>query len=97
MQENLIGIPWFEEDDYQAFRETLPKYGWEDTYGGWLHGAERELDAFVEQGIPAFKARMNSDRFVAWCIVKGFGVNTNALAAYSDEIAHRYLSGGDAR
>lgn len=87
------GLPWFEQDDYQAFRSTLPDRHWHATFGEWEAAAQQTLERLEHQGIRAIKAKVRSTDFVAWCRDTGRNVDTQALLAYANEAAARSIHG----
>lgn len=85
------GVDWFEEDDYAAFRSTLPDRQWHATYAQWRAAAEQTIERFRNQGIVAVKAKARSAEFIAWCKSTSRNVDADALTAYAAEAAYREI------
>lgn len=97
MQQQIqaFGLPWFHEDDYEAFRSVLPDRGWHRTFAEWEASAEQTYQRLKGDGARAFKAKVRSAEFVACCRAGGHDVNTKALNAYGADYAYRQLTSGD--
>jgi hypothetical protein len=91
-QFQAAGMPWFEEDDYDAFRSLLPTRSWHDTHAEWKRAAEQQLDKLARQGVVAVKAHVRSDAFLKWCAAAGRDIDTHALLAFGNEVAVRAFS-----
>lgn len=92
-QVQAVGMAWFEEDDYEAFRSVLPDRKWHPTFREWEAAAEQNIERLKHQGTVAFKAKARSADFVAWCRSTGRNVDTQALLAYANEAAYRHITG----
>ena len=90
-----VGMPWFHEDDYEAFRAVLPERSWHSTYGAWLAAAEQNVERLEKQGVRAFKAHIRSHELVDWCTRRGCRVDTQALLGMANEFAARQLGYAD--
>lgn len=88
-----VGMPWFVEDDYEAFRSILPDRKWHPTFAEWEAAANQRKEALHHQGFRAFKAQVRSVLFVAWCADTGREVDTKALSAFASEAAYREITG----
>lgn len=87
------GMPWFYEDDYEAFRSVLPDRSWHRTYREWEAAAEQNLQRPRNEGFRAVKAQVRSSEFIAWCAATGRNVDTEALTAWAAEVARREIMG----
>lgn len=88
-----IGMAWFEEDDYEAFRSVLLDRRWHQTFREWEAVANKKIEDLRHQGFRAIKAKARSTDFVAWCRETGRDVNTQALLDFANEAAYRELAG----
>lgn len=88
-----IGMAWFEEDDYEAFRSVLPDRNWHATFSAWEAAANQGFERLKHQGVRAIKAKAHSADFVAWCRHTGRDVNTQALLDFANEAAYREIVG----
>jgi hypothetical protein len=95
MQQNVqaVGMPWFEEDDYESFKPLLPDRRWHATFAEWEADAEQNLKRLNDQGFRAIKAKVRSTQFVQWCNGTGRNVDTKALTAFGAEAAFRNIQG----
>lgn len=93
MQVQAMGMAWFEEDDYEAFRSVLPDRKWHATYREWEAAAEQRLEGLRNQGVRAIKAKTRSADFMAWCRRTGRNVDTQALLDFANEAAYREVTG----
>lgn len=95
MQQQIqaAGLPWFEEDDYEAFRSVLPDRNWHKTFGEWEAAAEQNFQRVTNQGVRAIKAKVRSVEFVAWCKDTGRNIDAQALTAFGAEAAYRHITG----
>lgn len=88
-----VGMAWFEEDDYEAFRSVLPDRKWHPTFREWEAAAKQNAERLKHQGVRAIKAKARSADFVAWCRDTGRDVNTQALLDFANEAAYREIVG----
>lgn len=95
MQVRVAGLPWFEEDDYEAMRVLLPDRSWHATFALWRDAAEQTLQHLERQGTVTVKAYVRSDTFPGWCNGRGLRVDAAALTAYANEVAFRSLQGDE--
>lgn len=95
MQVQAVGMPWFHEDDYEAFRLLLPDRSWHASHGEWEAAAQQNLQRLHHQGVRAIKAEVRSADFAAWCRRAGCDIDAQALLAYANEAAARHLASGD--
>jgi hypothetical protein len=86
MQIQAAGMPWFAEDDYEAFRKLLPERSWHPTFAKWRDAAEQNLKHLQGQGMLAVKAHVHSQSFAAWCRAQGHNVDTRALTTFANEL-----------
>lgn len=86
-----VGVPWFDREDYEAFRRVVPDLVWHITYYQWEASANRFMDQVQRMGVCAFKAHVKSDTFVEWCRSSGREVNSRALVDYAGDFARRQL------
>lgn len=89
MQPQFAGLPWFERDDYEAFRSVLPARKWHRTFDEWLAAAEQTKQRLQRSGIVAVEAHVRSDTFVEWCKSTGRNVDTQALLDFGNDVAYR--------
>ncbi len=96
MQQQIqaAGMPWFEEDDYEAFKSVLPDRHWHATFREWETAAQQGFERLQNQGVRAVKAKVRSQEFIAWCRAAGHDVNTQALLTFGNEAAYREVVGG---
>lgn len=87
------GMPWFEADDYEAFRSVLPDRRWHATFAEWKTAAEQNFERLKHQGIRAVKAKVRSAEFVDWCRTTSRDVDTQALLVFANEAAYRAIEG----
>lgn len=87
----IAGMPWFDEDDYESFRQILPGRHWHATYAAWEAAAEQNLKRLNDQGLRTIKAKVRSADFVEWCRSRGHDVDTKALTAFGAEAAYRHF------
>jgi len=87
------GMPWFDEDDYAAFRSILPDRKWHRTFQEWEAAAQKNKDRLHYQGIRAIKVQVRSAAFVEWCRSTGRRIDNDALLALANEAAFRDITG----
>lgn len=93
METQILGMAWFDEDDYDAFQALLPDRSWHPTFHAWLEVAEKSHQHLTTCGFRAVKVPVRSDTFAGWCRATGRDINTDALLAYSNEYALRVHQG----
>jgi len=95
MQDHIqaVGIAWFEEDDYHAFRLLLPDRDWHDTFREWETAAQQYIQRLRDQGVRAVKAQVRSSAFAAWCRSTGLNIDTKALQHFANLAAIRSSTG----
>jgi hypothetical protein len=87
------GLPWFAEDDYEAFRSVLPDRRWHRTFHDWETAAQQTLQRLQNDGIRAVKAQVRSAEFIGWCRTTGRDVNTQGLQEFANLAALRAITG----
>ncbi len=95
MQIQAAGMPWFQQDDYEAFRKLLPDRSWHPTFDQWRQAAEQNLQRLEGQGMVTVKANVRSDAFADWCRASGHNIDTHALTTFANEFAFRVLQGDE--
>ena len=88
-----LGMAWFYEDDYEAFRSVLPDRSWHRTFHEWEAAAEKGMQRIRDQGGRPVKAKARSTEFIAWCAAAGHHVDAKALTAFAAEVARREIVG----
>lgn len=88
-----IGLPWFFEDDYEAFRALLPERRWHSSFALWLAAAEDTERKLQAEGRRTFRAQVRSQDFAVWCGSRGLDINNSALVEYANQFAARALLG----
>lgn len=92
-QIQVVGMPWFAEDDYEEFRRLLPNRSWHRTFEQWREAAEQQLQHLERQGMVTVKADVRAHSFADWCRAQGHDVETRALTTFANECALRVLQG----
>lgn len=65
---SIIGLPWYDPDDYPAIRaalkdgESLPA-----THGEWLAQAQQQEAQEIFRGNDVCKVRVQPQKFLLWC------------------------------
>ena len=75
----LLGVPWFQAEDYEAFQAVLPHRKWPVTHDAWLRDAEKMVIRSKHQGFTVVRVSVTSGDFAAWCATRGIPVDNFAL------------------
>jgi hypothetical protein len=94
-QHNPVGIPWFAQEDYEAFRQLVPQRSWHVTFEQWEVAATKALDQQRRAGVLAFKVDVQSEAFARWCLDTGHSTDRQALSEYISEFAYDLLASND--
>jgi hypothetical protein len=82
-----VGVAWFAEEDYPAWRCLLPDRSWHPSLAAWKADATRCIQEYANVGVIARSVHVSPVDLIAWCDKAGRAVDAHALAHYANAIA----------
>ncbi len=84
MQQGIIGLPWFSEDDYEQARHTMADaFTLPERYAAWLRGAETAERDLREQGHHPIRVAIVPADFQQWCDKRGLRLDAAARREFA--------------
>ncbi|WP_298955547.1 hypothetical protein [uncultured Methylobacterium sp.] len=87
-QEQAVGIPWFDSDNYRLARrfmadaQTLPR-----QYDAWLSEAQSIEASVIRSGRIAMRVPIEVHDFIAWCLFHGRDPDGGARQRFATLVA----------
>lgn len=90
---HAIALPWFYEDDFEAFRALLTERQWHRDYREWKQAAPEARARLERQGMTVVQVPVRTSDLKAFCQQRNRRVNTDALVDYCNEWANASRNG----
>ena len=97
MNTEIVGIPWYNEDEFAEIKIIMEDGDKLHTrYDDWLAAAEQLKQTYRDRGIVAIEAYINPGEFVAWCHARDLDPDAKARMLYVNLVAKRTGASGRA-
>jgi len=85
----VIGVAWYDREDYRRILEimedadTLPS-----TYDRWRYSVDKLVRKIERDGGIIIRAKIDPERFLAWCAERSLRVDAKARSTFASEAAY---------
>jgi hypothetical protein len=81
-----VGITWYAAGDYARVREIMADgQDFPVLYDRWQERFEEATRYVIANGGRPIPVKLEPDKFVAWCAIRGHNVDANARFAYTSD------------